>query len=105
MASAAMAIRSAIPLGLAAQLAISGAGVGWVALGPPARGTLLVIPLGTTPASRVLAAPGVALRGLGAWPGSLVIEGDGGLFWRALPQGLLVLRGRGASCGTKEDKG
>ncbi|MBX9883322.1 MAG: hypothetical protein K2X73_15325 [Sphingomonas sp.] len=72
---------------------------------PPARGTLLIVPLGATPAHRLLAVPGVTLRGRGPWPGSLVIEGDGALFWPALGDGLLVVRGSAASCGGKETTG
>ena len=89
---------------LAIQVAITLAGLGWVTLAPPATGTALVIPLGSARAVRVLALPGVALRGKGAWPGSLLIESDGALFWRALRQGLLVVRARAERCGAKESE-
>ncbi|OQW44408.1 MAG: hypothetical protein A4S16_03735 [Proteobacteria bacterium SG_bin6] len=72
---------------------------------PPARGTLLIVPLGATPAHRLLEVPGVTLRGRGPLSGSLVIEGDGALFWPALGDGLLVVRGSATSCGGKETTG
>ena len=88
-----------------AQGAAAAASLIVASLAPPARGALLIVPLGATPAHRLLAVPGVTLRGRGPWPGSLVIEGDGALFWPALGDGLLVVRGSAASCGGKETTG
>lgn len=88
-----------------AQAAMAAAVLVVATFAPPTRGTLLIVPLGMAPAHRLLVAPGVTLRGRGAWPGSLVIEGEGRLFWPALGEGLLVLRGSAASCDAKEVKG
>ncbi|OQW38753.1 MAG: hypothetical protein A4S12_12265 [Proteobacteria bacterium SG_bin5] len=87
---------------IGAQAAVAAAVAGLATLAPPSRGALLILPLGATPAHVLLRAPGVTLRGRGPWPRSLVIEGDGTLFWPALGKGLLVMRGSAASCEAKE---
>ena len=75
-----------------------------LAVAPPSRGTLLAVPLGTVPAHRLLALPGMRLRGPGPWPGSLVVEARDAPFGAALADRILLLSGDGRSCSTGDRK-
>lgn len=80
------------------------AGIVLAVIAPPSRGTLLAVPLGAAPAHRLLALPGVRLRGAGPWPGSLIIEAQSAPFAAALANRILLLGGRAQSCSTGDVK-
>lgn len=83
-----------------AQIAIGIASLAMLALAPPARGAMLLVPLmSDAPAAR-LARDGRALL-LGQGPaGSLVVRGDRQtLFWPLLRAGVLAIAAPASLCG------
>lgn len=81
-------------------------GIGLLALAPPERGAMLLIPLTASAADRMddlVARSNTAVTGIGLLPRSRFVEGERGqLLAQMLPQGILVLAGAPPFCGRLE---
>ncbi|CAN5386155.1 hypothetical protein BH10PSE13_BH10PSE13_07860 [soil metagenome] len=71
------------------------------ALAPPARGAMIAVPFGETPAHRLLAEKGVGLLGVGPLPGSIVIDAQDIPFAFAFSHRILLMRGHVSLCSGK----
>ncbi|SNS56202.1 hypothetical protein SAMN06295912_10941 [Sphingomonas laterariae] len=88
---------------LAMQLAIAAAALAIIALAPPARGPMLLVPVTPAAATELAAlavASGSRLIAQGPLPGSLIVDGDA-LAGALIGHGILTLAAPRSGCGEK----
>jgi hypothetical protein len=88
---------------VAFQTALSAMLVLIAAFAPPARGAMIALPLGSTPAYRLLEQKDIALIGAGPVAGSLIIQAKNIPLGFAFSHGILLMRGTSLFC-SKEDR-
>ena len=92
-------------LPLIAQLGVGLLAVPALALAPPARGMIMLVPLAGNDdgaAARLALGKGARLIGAGTLPGSLVVYGEArALAGPALAAGMVAVRGPAGGCATR----